>query len=377
MQIDKPGTPKIFFPGLNGLRFFAAFFVIIHHVEQSKYDEHYTNIYQNPFINSIGGMGVDLFFVLSGFLITYLLIAEKETFKDIKVMKFYLRRVLRIWPLYFLIVLSGLFLFPHIPFLNSNAGGHLLQKTILFSLILPNVVLMSYGAIPYISQTWSIGVEEQFYLIWPLLLKYSKRYLPPLFGVIIIMKLLDFLLPFSLRFLVAHQSNISLQHGISYMISYLSYLRITCMAIGGLGAYVLYFKKELILNFIYRKDVQLAIILISIPLLLMGRLYAHSLIFILVILNISSNKNSLIKLDNKVFDFLGKISYGLYMYHELAIGIAFYLLKPSIYNNLTSNVELYFLSVFLTITFATTSYYIFEKRFLGLKKYFTRIESGS
>jgi peptidoglycan/LPS O-acetylase OafA/YrhL len=381
MQTDKPGTDKTFFPGLNGLRFTAALMVIVHHIEQSKKDSGYVNSYDNVFINSIGGLGVDLFFVLSGFLITYLLIAEKERYKDIKVGQFYLRRILRIWPLYFLLVLSGLFIFPHIPFLYSHpgTGKYLLQKTILFCLILPNIVLMKYGVVPYISQTWSIGVEEQFYLIWPLLLKYTKRYLVALFGVIIFMKALEFILPHALSFLAMHNTLMSLQNSIAFTINYISYLRISCMAIGGLGAYVLYFKKDTILSFIYRRDVQAIVILVSIPLLALGKLYAHSVIFCFLILNISSNPKSLIKLNTSLFDFLGKISYGIYMYHALAIGITLYVLqKMSMqYNDIISNTALYASTILLTIGLATLSYNLFEKRFLGMKKRFTRIESGT
>src|ERR1700741_1236659 len=96
---------KIYFPNLNGLRFIAAFLVIIHHIEQIKSILHLPNyLGRIPCISKIGKFGVVLFFVLSGFLITYLLLTEENTFKKISVRQFYMRRILRIWPLYFLIV---------------------------------------------------------------------------------------------------------------------------------------------------------------------------------------------------------------------------------------------------------------------------------
>lgn len=66
---------KVYFPNLNGLRFVAAFMVIIHHVEQFKNLFGLENIFhKSPFISIVGKLGVILFFVLSGFLITYLLL---------------------------------------------------------------------------------------------------------------------------------------------------------------------------------------------------------------------------------------------------------------------------------------------------------------
>src|ERR1700740_1515785 len=94
---------KIYFPNLNGLRFIAAFLVIIHHTEQIKSMLHIHSLAKISFVAKAGKYGVILFFVLSGFLITYLLLAEENTFKKISIRQFYIRRMLRIWPLYFLI----------------------------------------------------------------------------------------------------------------------------------------------------------------------------------------------------------------------------------------------------------------------------------
>src|SRR5688572_27055191 len=106
---------KIYFPNLNGLRFIAAFLVIIHHIEQLKSFSNIDNYWGTvPFIDIIGKLGVVLFFVLSGFLITYLLLAEERSFKRISIVKFYIRRMLRIWPLYFLIILLAFAVLPGI-----------------------------------------------------------------------------------------------------------------------------------------------------------------------------------------------------------------------------------------------------------------------
>ena len=88
---------KVYFPGLHGLRFFAALMVVFSHVELMKDYHGYPNLYAaNLAVYESGRMGVTLFFVLSGFLISYLLLTEKKVARTIAVKKFYQRRILRI-----------------------------------------------------------------------------------------------------------------------------------------------------------------------------------------------------------------------------------------------------------------------------------------
>ena len=87
---------KVYFENLNTIGLIAAFFVIIQHVEQIKNYFNLPNIWNNKFIANIGGIGVILFFVLSGFLISYLLFKEQEVIHTISIKKFYIRRILRI-----------------------------------------------------------------------------------------------------------------------------------------------------------------------------------------------------------------------------------------------------------------------------------------
>ena len=95
---------RVHFPGLNGLRFYAAVSVLVQHAEglPVRCGMEKTSVLNHAFLP--GTEAVNLFFVLSGFLITFLLLTEQDRSGDINVRKFYLRRALRIWPLYFLIV---------------------------------------------------------------------------------------------------------------------------------------------------------------------------------------------------------------------------------------------------------------------------------
>ena len=89
------------FEGLNALRFFAAFLVVIHHAEAVRKKNGLFNLDWLSFFKN-GGNAVTFFFVLSGFLITYLLLKEDNQTGETSIKTFYLKRTLRIWPLYFL-----------------------------------------------------------------------------------------------------------------------------------------------------------------------------------------------------------------------------------------------------------------------------------
>ena len=151
-----------YFKGLDTLRAVAALVVIWGHIELLKRRENLPNLLdQDGFGVPSGHIAVILFFVLSGFLITYLLINEKENTGSISFKKFYMRRVLRIWPLYYFIMLLSYFL------INAEYS----VKTLVLCLgIFPNVAHALTAGWPSSPQLWSIGAEEQFYLFWPMLI---------------------------------------------------------------------------------------------------------------------------------------------------------------------------------------------------------------
>src|SRR3974390_393912 len=166
---------KIFFPNLNGVRFVAALMVIVHHVEQTKKYFHLPSQYQDNVMGTdLGGLGVTLFFVLSGFLITYLLLAEKTDSGTVSLRDFYVRRILRIWPLYFFVVLLAFFVLP--AFFRGLMVGNFADtlypnfgtKLAMYLFFVPNVLFVLhayYAPVLFASQAWSVGVEERFYLV--------------------------------------------------------------------------------------------------------------------------------------------------------------------------------------------------------------------
>lgn len=160
---------RVHFPGLNGLRFFAAMIVAVSHVELLKQYHGLPNAYDSPAVYELGRLAVTLFFVLSGYLITFLLLKEKELTGTITIGAFYMRRVLRIWPLYFLLVALAFFVFPRIgamqvPPLTGQLADNLRFTLPLFTLFLPQLALSMFAPVPFAEPAWSIGVEEQFYM---------------------------------------------------------------------------------------------------------------------------------------------------------------------------------------------------------------------
>jgi peptidoglycan/LPS O-acetylase OafA/YrhL len=157
-------------PGLDVIRFFAFFGVFFTHFINSGGNAIETDLGQwwnkdsIQRIAAFGGQGVTLFFGLTGFLLGRILIREFQSTGKINVKAFYLRRVLRIWPLYFgfLILCSILNVFANSPTLTSQEIPYLLTFTYNWGQLFGNLP----GTMATI--TWSISVEEQIYLIFPL-----------------------------------------------------------------------------------------------------------------------------------------------------------------------------------------------------------------
>lgn len=361
-------STHIYFKGLKFIRFFAAFLVVVHHIEQFKSIFGLQNLWENGTVRNLGDKGVSLFFVLSGFLITFLLLKEKEKTNTINIKYFYIRRILRIWPLYFLIVLASLFIFPQFSFFRMNGSSivdnNLLYVFLLSLVILPNVTLFKYGAIPFSSQAWSIGVEEQFYLLWPWLIKYVNKISFVLIGIIVVMFVLQnsgIIIP---KLIGKEVIDPSVLTKVAF---FFKLFRIDCMAFGSIGALMIFYKSKFLKYFF--GPIASCLILIGTIALIINPFkimffedIIQSIFFMALILNITSNNHCFYTVENKIFNKLGDISYGIYMYHPLICFIVIKLLGNSI-NNFT----LYFLIFSFTLLLAYLSYTIFEKKLIRIK----------
>jgi len=155
-------------PQLDGVRGLAVLLVLVHNTD--KYPSLHLRL-----ISDNGWMGVDLFYVLSGFLITGILLDTKQSEGYFR--NFYARRCLRIWPLYYSVLL---FMFVIVPFLRPSEAHAVFEARSspwwAFPVFLQNfLVPIPAMATGPLGVTWSLAVEEQFYLLWPLVVRFCTE----------------------------------------------------------------------------------------------------------------------------------------------------------------------------------------------------------
>ena len=352
---------RIFFPKLDSLRFLAFFFVYWDHcialLIPRIFDKE-TVSYLVP-LTRLGGLGVQLFFVISGFLITYLLISENEQKGTIDIIRFYKRRALRIWPLYFFCMIMGALILPRIMSAFTYCGNIFLGLSFLNNYD----VIYNFSQCPEAQMriSWSVAIEEQFYLFWPLLfgllikLGNLHRYLSCLFLIAISI------------FFASYTTGELRYYG---TLSNMGYLIAGC-----LGAfYIKANPASSILKFIH-KWIWLIVLITLIATSLryyfswfyLPQLILRPFLYLAIVLYFSF----CIKSPVNVFDKLGKYTYGMYFYHTMvltAIFVLFDILKLK-YNE--NNMILFcaaILTLPVTIFGSILSYNFLERPFLQLKK---------
>jgi len=387
-----PQKDRVYFKGLHALRFFAAAFVLISHMEMIKEGLKIKNIYNNGsflgyVLESLGPMGVTFFFVLSGFLITYLLLVEKKKTTTVNVKSFYIRRALRIWPIYILFTVLAFFLFPEMEifnhyYLSSFVEESKATKLVMYLLFIPGFVLAFFKSIPWAGHLWSIGVEEQFYLAWPWLFKVKKRlnvnFL--LWGVLILVVCKAFILLLSqIGYISTEVKEIVAQS------------KFECMIIGGIGALLFYNDKlGLLLKYITRNPVLLLLFILSLLLtwftpeiLNDGKHLLVSPFFLMLILGISQGKDRSF-FESKLFVFLGNISYGFYLFHMVCAVLVIRSMPNTVSywcahnpnGGVWINLIYYLGSIVATCLVSAFSYALIEHPILRFKSKFAVIKSG-
>lgn len=340
-----------YFPGLNTLRLFAALSVVIVHASE----DHRTPIL-GPLLQAVtlsGRDAVTLFFVLSGFLITYGLLDERQRTGRVGVGRFYWKRALRIWPLYLLVGGLSFALAP-----GDMPRGLDMTAWLLFSAHLAH----AFGSLGYVSHFWSIGVEEWFYAVWPVALN-ARRVLVMLTITLLARPLLLALLAPAWLIQAEYAGWGLLAHE----------LRPDCMAVGALAAYTLHTRHGL-LRRLYRCEGAALGLFAAIIVLgdgaTGGALYdvATSAVFAVVILNVASNPERRLSLETAWSKRWGAMTYGIYLWHRLvlaAVGGVYALAGGG--GDVWREVAYYALAVGLTLSIAALSYRYFEQYFLRLK----------
>lgn len=366
--------------GLDGIRAIAFFLVFLVHTDYMNF----------------GWVGVQLFFVLSGFLITGILLDMKQRFPSLDYfVRFYGRRFLRIFPLYYFYLLIMLVITIKLSSLGIRIKEMKLYPSQL-SYALAYVYNFYYAHVSldslslFLAHFWSLSVEEQFYIVWPLLIFIvPEKWLKKMFvGVVVAGPL------FRLLFTIIYQVHPlkffgnGLPHGIYP-------LPLSHIDAFGLGALITYYK-------IPQARKQFWLLLFLIPVVgfvtqyvstgsigSLGALgypfqmengyqfiWGYSLLdyWFAVAISAVINENALVRfLEWPPLKYLGKISYGLYVYHLGIIWFAHRLLENVITTPQPITKFLFAVLEFLvTLIVATISFYFLEKPILTLKdKYFS------
>ncbi|RYL83011.1 acyltransferase family protein [Haemophilus influenzae] len=339
-------------PEIDGLRAIAVISVIIYHLNENWL--------------SGGFLGVDIFFVISGFLITGIIITEIQQ-NSFSLKQFYTRRIKRIYPA-FITVMALVSFIASVIFIYNDFNK--LRKTIELAIaFLSNFYLgltqgyfdLSANENPVL-HIWSLAVEEQYYLIFPLILILAYKKFREIKVLFIITLILFFILlatsfiPANFYKEVLHQPNIY----------YLSNLRFPELLVGSLLAIY----HNLSASKQASKQASNVIAILS-TLLLFSCLFLMNndiayipgitlilpCIFTALIIHTTS-QNNIIKLclSNKVIVFIGKISYSLYLYHWIFIAFAYYITGEKQINNQSIAIV-----IILTIIFSVLSYYLIEQ----------------
>ena len=375
--MSKDSYKTKYFKELNSLRFIGFIGVFFGHVFFSNSPEIINSkLYATLFSYGkiLGFISIDSFFVLSSFLITWKALEEIKFTNAFQFKNFLIRRSLRIWPLYFLIVFLGFLIeyFKSYYFFESEKLPSI-WNFILFILNY-DIIENGYNFLFFMVFMWSISVEEQFYVFWAIIIKWFNKYLLAISFLIILISLL-----FRVYFI---NDSLSLNfHTVSALGNF---------GIGALTA-ILAFKyphfiaklQSLTRNTILFVYLIIFSFFILMPFLIENNFFIitqrvlFSIFFSFIILEQSYCDKSIVKVSRiKYFNFFGKISYGLYCYHGIIITIILQMsgfLRESLLNSLVLYPIIIFVS---TLAISQISFRFYESKFLNFKSKFSFLSSN-
>jgi len=339
-------------PQLDGLRAIAVLLVLLTHFWTYPADFTITNRFA-----AAGWIGVDLFFVLSGFLITGILWDTRG--KAGYYRNFFARRSLRIFPPYYLLLVLVFVVLP----LVATLPPQLQSDSWLYFLYLGNFALAAGGwQLFLIDITWSLSIEEQFYLVWPWLVRaFSlQRMIGICLALIVLAPLLRTLLWNEDRWMWLHM---------------LTPLRADSFAVGALAALSLRQGWRIPALRVFTGGALLLTALIASGSFARDSMIAGTIGYSLTALTAGAGLLAAMKsrwLNFAPLRYVGKVSYGVYLYHPICLMVMSSVLAkfmPKATPLVGSMVQLLATSL-LAVGVASLSYFLMEVRFLRLKKYF-------
>jgi peptidoglycan/LPS O-acetylase OafA/YrhL len=368
-------------PVLDGVRGLAILMVLLLHFLANMEP---TNAIERAIVGvtNYGSYGVELFFVLSGFLITGILYDARNQPHYFR--NFYMRRVLRIFPLYYGVLALVFFVAPLISVLRGPALDFLVDRQAWAWLYAVNIYIAIQGdwSFSYLEHLWSLCIEEHFYLVWPLAVFLMARRPRILIGVC---------LAVSLGAMLARLTG-SLM-GLSWWTTYVltpfrldglalgAFLAVTARQPGGLDrlvralpAVAMVAAALLVMTFGWTRLVSRDSMELVMP--VRAAVIQVLLACLLVWALVASERSSISRFfRSRWLVFLGTYSYGLYVYHHF---ISYYLTVNHTERELTTMLGSHgaaialqaTLGVAVSVAIAYLSYEYFEKRFLGLKRFY-------
>ncbi|HEV3414240.1 MAG TPA: acyltransferase [Puia sp.] len=321
---------KVYFKNLDGIRFFAALMVLLQHAYGFKSGYSPSCAFLERCFSDTGRMGVNLFFVLSGFLISYLLLLEKDSTGTISYRSFYLRRILRIWPLYlgYGLVLTFLspFVFEKLGWYNDTDFPTMMLNLAFLLIFSVNFQIAFVGTNRGMFEiSWSVCIEEQFYVIWPLLINTFRKRLKALLVVMFSISILSRV--FFVLILPLLHPGLD-QKRVLEMNHVLIFDNLDLFG-GGLFAALLYHNRSRYAAFFkgfFRPWMQVLVAVIALLYvlsiikpentwyLLFGDHYVCDLLFGYVLLSAVAG-NSVFRLEKPLLTTLGRVSFGIYLFH--------------------------------------------------------------
>jgi peptidoglycan/LPS O-acetylase OafA/YrhL len=337
------GSP--YFAALDRLRAVAILAVIAYHASN--------HLKWSPFSTAVsyGWCGVDLFFVISGFLITGILLRSRS--EEGYFFNFYMRRVLRIWPLYFAFLFVMLVALPIAVPSAMTESLHSARPAWAFPLFLQNLLIHRKIVGP-LGVTWSLAIEEQFYMLWPLFVwKFSRVTLKRLlYAVLVIEPVLRVLLSRFAPSLGQYTHTLT---------------RLDGLAVGCLLALL---AESFDISIWRRRALQIGIPALGVV-ALSGAFQYRPLLFSAVAVAMGAVVAFSVTLTalpcGGFLQYTGRISYGLYLIHLLAFDLFD---SAKMRSTLHGNVGYLIVSLLLTYALASVSFYVYETPINSLKRFF-------